>query len=165
MYIKHTRHKDNKIKIIVRDNKSRTDILNSLKASTARYNLANRLFHWWDILYVNKGSYFVLYLSWRMGKRLFKGTIYEENDHTFIEGKFVLSTMEICTHAMFWLIAWMAIIYVISSGRTWELIREDYLMVSFFGGFLLIFIFDMWHLFIFRDKKCENKIIEFLERL
>lgn len=153
---------NNKPKIVLKSDKAKNIVLTYLYSNTVHYNWLNRLTNGWDILYKNKGGYFILYVSWKTEKRKFVGRIFEKDNCTVIEGSFRLPIMLTCWYMVILLMGLIVIIYsffiFLKEG---DIIKE---MVFIIVSYLFFLMFDIWWLFIFRSKKYENRIIEFLKK-
>lgn len=145
-------------RIIFNSKKSPNDVFCFIKKNAKKDKWSNQLQN--DILYKIKKNKFVIYIPWSVERRVFQGIVFEDNEGSTLEGRFLPPRMSCCIHLGFWIITWPIMIFLL---QVPDLIRNGYFIILLSGG-IIIFLFDVWHLLIYRNKKYEDRIIRFLEK-
>lgn len=152
--------KNNKCTSIVLISKLTPDIIvNNVQTYAEKYNCSNRLLH--EILYRVKENKIIVYIPWSIDKREFQGSIYESEEGTTLEGRFVLPKQISLFHMIFWMSVCAIIIYLLL--KVPGIIQNSSFLVIFLSSILFV-VFDLWHLIGFRSKMYENRIIAFLKK-
>lgn len=149
----------NEEEVILYSKQSPYVIVNNLQIKSKKYKLSNRFLS--GILCKIIDNRIIIYIPWSLEKREFKGSIYESKDGSKLQGKFLVPKRTCYIHLGFWLIVWTLLIFILLNVSV--IVTDNYFLMIFIVA-ILLFLFDLWHLLIFRSKSYEGKIIEFLNK-
>lgn len=158
-------------KILLRSDKSASEILAALKKSTKEYNIVNIITSGEFVLYKNRGNKIILdipreLLQKKIGMRKFYGEVYEQDGHAYIEGSFEISRIPFVFYSILW--GFMGIVSVLGLGgclvqacmmREWRIV---WFCLFLWGGEVCMFTYWLWSVFGYRNTRNELRIIEAL---
>lgn len=147
----------------IESKKSLDDIFESLENHSKTYNLLNLMVQGGEILLKKDRHNIYLYIPWQIEKREFKGTVIIKNGHIYIQGIFTLPSRTLISHIFFWLLVLGSFVYLLLVIPQISELISGY-TILWITMVVIIFIFDVWHLVLFRSKRYENRIIDYLKR-
>lgn len=130
----------------------------SIQSNSKECKSSNYLLN--QIVCKTKDNRFIIYIPCSIEKRKFKGIIHKNGEGSILRGRFIVPKKFCFVHLTFGIIVWVLLILMLAYVPA--LMYNNHFLILFIVAILLL-VFDIWHLLIFRSQNYEGKIIDFLQ--